>query len=80
VELIEDDQADPVQRRVALHQSRKDAFGDDLDARRAANAGLAADAKPDGVTDALVTQLGHSPSGRACGEPPRLEHDDTLAA
>ena len=76
VELVEDEKADAVERRVVLQAPREDAFGDDLDARRAADARVAAHAIADRLADALAVQLGEPEGGGARRESPRLEHDD----
>jgi hypothetical protein len=52
VELVEEDRADALQRRVVLHHARQDALGDHLDAGgRARHPVLEADPVADGVAD-----------------------------
>src|SRR5437868_5935040 len=76
MELVEDDEADPVERRVVLQTPGEQGFGDDFHTRAPADAPLVPHAKADGVADGLTAQFGHSLRGRPRGEAARLEHDD----
>ncbi len=79
MELVEHEDADAVERRVALEPARHHAFGDDLDARRAANAPLAAHAVADRLPHLLAAQVGQTPRRGARRHSPRLEHHDRLS-
>ncbi len=47
--------------------------------RAGSNLGIEPRAISHGLADALAEHRCHTPRGRAGGEPPRLEHDDTAA-
>ncbi len=79
VELVEHENADAVERRVALEPARQHAFGDDLDTRRASDAPLAAHAVADRLAHLLAAQVGQPPRRGARRHSPRLEHHDRLS-
>ena len=79
VELVEHEDADAVERRVALKPARQHALGDDLDARGAANAPLSAHAVADRLAHFLAAQVGQPPRRGARRHSPRLEHHDRLS-
>ena len=79
MELVEHEDADAVERRIALKPSREDAFGDDLEARRAPDAPLAAHPIADRLAHVLAAQIGQPPRRGARRDSPRLEHHDRLA-
>ena len=78
VELVEDDEANAVQRRITLQAPREDALGHHLDARVRSDACIAAHPVAHGRADALAAQLGDAIRRGASGEPPRFQHDDRL--
>ena len=80
VELVEDDQADAVERGVALQPPGEDALGHHLDAGVGADGPVVAGAVADRVADPLAAHRGHPPGGRSCGEAPGFEHDDAAIA
>ena len=78
VDLVEDHQADPGQRRVVLEATGEDPLGDDLDAGGAADPAFVAGAVADGATDLLAEQARHPVGRRPGGEATGLEHDDAV--
>jgi hypothetical protein len=80
VELIEDHEADAVERRIVLQHPSEHAFGHDLDARPRPDARVEPNAVAHGLSDALAEQSGHVGGSRTCCETPRLEHHDLRAA
>ena len=80
MKLVEDDEADAVERGIALEASRENALGDDFDARVRADARVAAHPVADRLADALAAKLGDPIRRGARGEPARLEHHDRSRA
>jgi len=78
VVLVEDQQADPVQRGVRLQAAGEDAFGDHFDARVRAYLAVQADAVTHGFTDVLAQLAGQTLGRRTRSEAPWLEHEDGL--
>lgn len=79
MELVEDHQADALERRVFLQPTGEHAFGDHFDARGRPDLAFEANAVTDGFPDPFAQLAGH-PLGRgARGQAPGLEHDDALA-
>ena len=76
--LVENDDADAVERRIALQHARQNAFGHDLDAGLGADTGFEPGAKTDGRADFFSQHLGHAPRGCTGGETARLQHHDLL--
>ncbi|AFC31785.1 hypothetical protein PM3016_5057 [Paenibacillus mucilaginosus 3016] len=76
VELVEDQQADVLERRVALQHPRQDTFRNDLDARLGAHLRVEPHPVADRGADGFAERPGHEPGGRTGGEAPGLEHDD----
>ncbi len=76
VELVEDDEADAVERGVGVKPPRQHALGDDLDARAGAHARVQPHPVPDRLADALAQRGGHAAGGGAGGEPTGFQHDD----
>ena len=54
VEFVEDDEPDPLERRIVLQQARQHAFGDDLDARPRTDTRVEAHAIADRFADGLA--------------------------
>ena len=78
MELVEDQQADALQRRILLQTPGEDAFGDHFNARRGAHFTVEADAVTDGLAD-LFTQFAGQPFGRGTGsEASGFEHHNLL--
>ena len=79
MELVEDDQPHPCQRRVPLEHARQDAFGHHLDAGVRPDPRVQAHAVADRPPDRLPAQLRHAHGGRTRGQAPRLQHEDAPA-
>ena len=80
VDLVEDDQAGAVERRVALQAADEHPLGDDLDPRAPAHHPLVARGEAHGGAHLLAQQRRH-PSGRGPGgQAPGLEHHDAPPA
>ena len=80
VELVEDHQADALERRVGLQHAGQYALGDDRQPRIAGHPGLEPAAIANGLADRLAAQRGHARGDRAGRQPPWLEHDDAEVA
>src|SRR4051812_23599135 len=78
VKLIEDHEADTIERRVAMEHPREDALGDDLHPGARSTARLTANPEPDRLADRLAAGRRHSPSRGARSEASWLEHEDAL--
>jgi hypothetical protein len=76
VKFVENDEADTVERRIALQASCENSFGDDLDARVLSHSRFSAGSESNRPTDCLAEQFSHSMRGRSCCDAARLEHDD----
>ena len=80
MELVEDHRADAGQCGVVEDQARKDALGDDLDARLRADARIEAGANADAFADLFTGEPGHA-LGRSPGrQPPWLEQQNLVGA
>jgi hypothetical protein len=80
VKLVEDHQADAVERGVLLQPARQDALGHDLDARLWPDALFKAHAIAHGLARAFVAQRRHALGNCARRQTPRFEHHDALRA
>lgn len=80
VHFVEDDGGDAFQCRVGLQAADQQAFGHHLDQGSRGNRCFQARAEADDVADGLAAQLRHAGGGRACRQPPRLQHEDALIA
>ena len=69
----------PDELRIVEDLPRENAFGDDLDARRARHFRAEAHAIADRLADLLAERLRHALGAGARRDPPRLEHEDLLA-
>src|SRR5215472_10613799 len=76
MELVEDDDANAVERRVVLDEAQQDALGHHLDARRRPDASVETRAVADSGADGLAKHLRHAPRRGPGGKPPRLEHEN----
>ena len=76
MELVEDHQADALERCVGLQHAGQHALGDDRQPRIPGHPGLESAAVANGLADRLAAQRGHARGHRAGREPPWLEHDD----
>jgi hypothetical protein len=76
VELVEDHEAHPGERRVLLQAPRQDPFGHDLDAGRRPGTAFVAGPVAGRLPDVFTEQRGHTAGGRPSRQPPRFEHDD----
>ena len=79
VKFVEQHGGDAVQFGIVEDLPREDAFGDDLDPRRARHFRAEADAIADGLADPLAERLRHALGAGARRDPARLQHDDLLA-
>ena len=80
MKLVEDDEANVIERRVALQAAREHALRHDFDPRAWSDTRVAAHAIADGLSDLLTQELGESVRGRSRGEPSWLEHHDRAVA
>ncbi|MNE15137.1 hypothetical protein D3C80_1080380 [compost metagenome] len=80
MELVEQDRADALQRRVVQNHPGEDPFRDHFDSGPGADPAL----KPRAIADRLARLLpqtgGHSVRRRPCGQPPRLQNQNLAAA
>ena len=76
VELVEDHEADPGERRVLLQAAGEDPFRHDLDAGVGPTAPFVPGAIADGAADLLAEQVRHTPGGSPGRQSPRFQHDD----
>ena len=76
VEFIEEEDSDVFQRGVVLQQTRKQAFGDDLDASARGHLPVEAHAVANGLAYGFAEGGGHAYRYGARGEAPRLQHQD----
>ena len=79
VEFVEQHGGDAGQFGIVEDLPREDAFGDDLDLRRARHFRAEPDAVADGLAGAFAQRLRHPLGAGAGRDPPRLQHDDLLA-
>ena len=78
MEFVEDHQPDAFQCRVILQASRKNAFGDHLDAGIRADLAVQTNAVTDGFANPLAKLAGQPFGGSAGRQAARFEHDDGL--
>jgi hypothetical protein len=76
VELVEDDDADVLQRRVGVELAGEQALGDEAQAGRGGGGGLEADLVADAAADGLADALGDALGRHAGGDPSRLQDQD----
>ncbi|MGY4264969.1 hypothetical protein ACVJF2_003539 [Bradyrhizobium sp. USDA 4519] len=79
VEFVEQHRGDAVELGIVEDLAREDAFGDDLDPRRARHLRAEAHAIADGLAGTLAERLRHPLRAGARGDAARLQHDDLLA-
>ena len=80
VELVEDHEADPLQRRVGLESASEYSLSDDLYPRGAGYRRLVSYPEPDCATDPLAEQCGHVTRRGSGGETARLQKENSLSA
>ena len=80
VKLVEYDGGDARQFRIIEDHPREDAFGDNLDSRLGRKPSLHTDRVTDGAADLFAQQLRHATRRRACGQPARLQQQDSPIA
>ena len=80
VKFVEQHRGDAGQFRIVEDQAGENALGDDLDAGRARHLRAEPHAVADGLADPLAKRLRHPLGAGARRDPPRLQHDDLLAA
>src|SRR5260370_2362172 len=78
MELIKQDGADPVERRIVLDEAGKDALRNDLHAGPLRDHGAKTNPVADSVADVLAERLRHASGGRARRQPARLQNQDFL--
>ena len=79
MKFVEQHRGDAVQFGIVEDLPRENAFGDDLDARRARDLRAETHAIADGLADVLAQRLRHAFGAGARRDPARLQHDDLLA-
>ncbi|MHC2191482.1 hypothetical protein ACVJF1_004115 [Bradyrhizobium diazoefficiens] len=79
VKFVEQDGGNAGELGIVHDLAGEDAFGHDLDARRARYFRAETDAVADGLTCPLAERFGHAIGAGARRDAPRLQHDDLLA-
>ena len=79
VKLVEQHDADALERRIVEQHSREHTLGDDLDSRGRTDARVATHAKAYRRTNGLAEQEGHAVCRCSRGEAARFEHQDLAA-
>ncbi len=79
VQLVEDDAADAVERRIVLQHAQEEAVGHDFDTRLRPDLGVQSHAVADRLADLFAQSGRHAPRRGAGRQPPRLLHDDLAA-
>ena len=76
VELVEDDDADAIERWVVLQHARQDTFGENLYLSVLADARVKADAVADPLSDGFAEQFCHAFRYLSGGKSARFEHQN----
>ena len=80
VELVEDEESDPIEARIPLDAPGEDALGDHLDAGAGSDAPLESDLVADGLSPRGSPSEGrHAGGGHARSRTARLQHQDAPA-
>ena len=79
VELVEQQRANAIQRRIVLQHPRQDALRDDFDPGPRGHLVVETDAIADGLADAFTALPRHEPRSRTRGDATRFKHHDPAA-
>src|SRR6185436_4662243 len=80
VKLVEDDDANSLERWIPMNPSGENTFRHHLDSRSWSNARVASHAIADGVANALASQVGHALRRGASRQPSRFEQQNRIVA